>query len=61
MTRKIGNIVILENEPPDKCAYCGKYAELRPYGRDHARICFDCATKPENNALTERIFGDLIR
>lgn len=34
----------------ERCAYCNGLDELRPYGRDRARICFDCATKPENEA-----------
>jgi len=27
------------------CHDCGKVAELRPYGKDRARVCFDCLMK----------------
>lgn len=60
MTRKIGNVLLIEGEEDDACAYCDKVAELRPYGKDGARICFDCAMKPENKAITEAAFGKLI-
>lgn len=38
------------------CEYCGEQAELRPYGRKGARICFVCAMTPENKAQTELSF-----
>ena len=44
MTRRVGNVIIIEPTPPDKCEGCGKIAELRPYGRNYANICFDCGT-----------------
>jgi len=34
--------LIAENEPPDVCARCGDYAELRPYGPGGTRICYAC-------------------
>lgn len=33
--------------PPEKCEECGKIAELRPYGKNHKLICFDCGMKDE--------------
>jgi hypothetical protein len=42
-------------EPPGTCETCGKRAELRPYGPNGARVCFDCGMKPDNRAnLTRR-------
>jgi hypothetical protein len=32
----------------DRCSECGAGDELRPYGKDGAPICFDCAMKPLN-------------
>ena len=45
MTKRIDDIVIIEEEEPDFCEYCGKLAELRPYGKNFARICFVCGMK----------------
>lgn len=53
---KIENVVVLEKENPQQCDYCGKVAELRPYGKNGAAICFECATKPENKAEMEKQF-----
>jgi hypothetical protein len=40
------------------CTACGREAELRPYGKDGAAVCFECAMKDE--AETERQLGKLI-
>ena len=47
MTRKVNGIVIIETEKPQQCDYCGKVAELRPYGKDGACICFECGMADE--------------
>lgn len=47
MSKRKGNIIIIEEETPDLCEYCGKLADLRPYGRNGARICFECGMKNE--------------
>ena len=39
---------------------CGKVDELRPYGPNYERICFDCGMKNEeltNARMEEYIFG----
>ena len=36
------------------CTECGKVTELRPYGKDFAPICYECAMQDE--ALTVRNF-----
>jgi hypothetical protein len=63
MTKRIGNVIFIEGESPQQCDYCGKIAELRPYGRDRATICHDCAVKPQNKAeayrqMDQQLFGD---
>lgn len=64
MSKRIGNVVIIAPEPPAKCEECGTKAELRPYGKGGARICFNCAmSTPEKKAETERnmsirLFGE---
>lgn len=30
-----------------KCEYCGREADLRPYGRNGANICFKCGMENE--------------
>ena len=54
MTQRIGNLVIIAPEPDDKCSDCGKMDELRPYGPNFARVCYDCAMKDEKGT-TERM------
>lgn len=36
------------------CTECGKVAELRPYGKDFAPICYECSMQDE--ARTRRTF-----
>ena len=45
MSRVVGGVLILERTPDDKCEYCGKVSELRPYGKNGARICCECGDK----------------
>lgn len=45
MTKKIGNIIIIQNEPDSICELCGKKDELRPYGPKGEKICFECGMK----------------
>ena len=33
-----------------KCSDCGEGAELRPYGKDGAWVCFNCGMKDEETA-----------
>ena len=50
---------VIEVEIPQQCDYCGEIAELRPYGRDGAAICFPCGKKNlrETVASMRRRFG----
>jgi len=46
---------------PAKCEDCGVLDELRPYGKNGANVCFDCAMKDEANATAmfrKRLDGD---
>ena len=48
-------------EAEDVCEMCGKVDELRPYGPNYERICFDCGMKNEeltNARMDEYIFGE---
>lgn len=49
MSRKIGNVVILEPEE-GVCELCGKKADTRPYGPHGERVCFECGMKNEEAA-----------
>ena len=55
MTRREGDIIILEPEKPQQCDLCGKVAELRPYGPNGECICFECGMK--DKATTDRMMG----
>lgn len=61
MTARIGAVVVIAREDAQKCELCQCIAETRPYGKDGARICFDCAMEDEKTAVREmrkRLFGD---
>lgn len=47
MTRKVGNILHIENTPEMECEICGNIAELRPYGPNGESVCFLCGMKDE--------------
>lgn len=55
VTKRVGNTVIIERETKSTCEFCGKRAELRPYGPNRERICFACGMKDETT--TKRIFA----
>ena len=42
MTHIQDGVLIIKPEPPQQCDQCGKIAELRPYGKGGACICFEC-------------------
>jgi hypothetical protein len=59
MTFKIGDIVYIQEEAEGRCELCGRLDELRPYGPNNERICFDCAMKDkETTARKFREFMD---
>lgn len=54
------NIVFIEDEPDQQCDMCGNIDELRPYGPNGEKICYDCGMKdPVTTAkmLHRYIFG----
>lgn len=60
MTKKIllpdgTEVVFIEVEGDDVCEECGKVDELRPYGENYKRICYECGQK--NPELTERMMN----
>ena len=56
MSHKIPNgPFVITDEKPQQCDFCGKIAELRPYGPKGEAICFDCGMKDE--ATTRTMFG----
>jgi len=42
----------IAQEPDDTCEMCGQVDELRPYGPNYERICFECGMK--NEELTQQ-------
>jgi hypothetical protein len=59
MTRIVNGIVVIEPTTPEKCEYCGKIAECRPYGENNKAICFKCAMKPENREIADKKLEEL--
>lgn len=57
MTERIGDVLNISKEKEQQCDFCGKIAELRPYGPNGECICFDCAMKDAKTA--ERKFKEL--
>lgn len=45
MTVRIGNCVVIGAEPEGQCEVCYAVAELRPYGPNRKRICWQCMEK----------------
>jgi len=45
VTYRIGNVIVLEQEPNGRCEFCGASEELRPYGPKGENVCFDCEEK----------------
>lgn len=47
-------------EEDDECEMCHKVAELRPYGPNGERICFECGMKDEKTTASQfakRVLG----
>lgn len=60
MSKVVNGMIIIEPEPDDICEMCGKSDELRPYGKNGERICFECGQKdPETTELMmeKNLFG----
>ncbi|MCI0351471.1 MAG: hypothetical protein L0Z53_18770 [Acidobacteriales bacterium] len=62
MSRRVGNVTIIEATPPAQCELCGAVEELRPYGPNGESICFKCAQRtPEatEKQMARILFGNL--
>ena len=54
-------IVHIFPEPDEICEECGKLDELRPYGENFKKICFECMKKDEvacTKRMNRLLFGD---
>lgn len=58
MSYRIGNTIVFEEEEPQQCDLCGKIAELRPYGPNGEKICYDCGMK--DKATTRRMVAKVL-
>ncbi len=61
MSKRVGNVAIIEDEEPTTCEQCGKNAETRPYGPNGIRVCFACAMLDEEGTkrrMNQVLFGD---
>ncbi len=55
MTECKGLDLIISKENPQLCSECGRKKELRPYGKNGAYVCFECAMKDEDTARSQFI------
>lgn len=53
MSKRIGNVIVIAPQPPERCDLCGAIAECRPYGPHGETICYSCGQKDE--ATTKRM------
>jgi hypothetical protein len=53
MTRRVGNVLIIEGEEDNICELCGNEAETRPYGPNGENVCFPCGMKDEAAAVRQ--------
>lgn len=63
MSKRVGNIPVIEAEPNSICHWCGKIAETRPYGPGFSEICYDCGMKDEpgtQKRMNHKLFGEPI-
>lgn len=44
MSKRIGRLFVICEEPEERCPRCGDVDELRPYGPGGQRLCFDCSS-----------------
>ena len=58
MSKRVGDMFVIAVEPDSKCELCGKTAELRPYGPNGERICFECGMKDEET--TKKQFAKVL-
>ena len=60
MSRRIGNVIIIEPEEDRRCELCGAIKECRPYGPKGEQVCFACGMKDEEAAerqMNKHLFG----
>ncbi len=53
MSKKVGDMFVIAVEPDANCEVCGQMAELRPYGPNGERICFECGMKDEETTKAQ--------
>ena len=53
MTKRVGDVIIIESTAAAVCDLCGKTDELRPYGPNGEDICFDCGMKDEKTTTKQ--------
>lgn len=58
MSKRVGDMFVIAVEPHGKCELCGKIEELRPYGSNGERICFECGMK--NVEVTKKQFQKVL-
>ncbi len=53
MTKRVGEVLLIEEEKPQQCDICGEIAELRPYGPNGEKVCFQCGMEHEETAKAQ--------
>jgi hypothetical protein len=61
VTRKIGDLLVIEPVDPKVCFVCGKVEDTRPYGPNREEICFNCMiSDPELKRAAIERFRELM-
>jgi hypothetical protein len=45
MSFRVGNLIVICDEPDKCCELCGTWTDCRPAGPKQEQVCMDCAKK----------------
>lgn len=57
MTKRIGELVVIESESDQECSRCRQQHECRDVLGNGQPLCFHCATPEEKETYAQRLFG----
>ena len=60
MSKLVGNILQIQEQPSERCFFCGKMDECRPYGPNEENGCYECLMSPKYAESTLRKYKELL-
>jgi hypothetical protein len=57
MTKRVGRIAVIEDEPDQVCCRCNALTDTRDVLGNGTRVCLDCATPAEQENYGRRMFA----